>query len=107
MRPIADPSLVVIWGRTGNRFMHLGAICRFSRRCLRSVLTLVRFNIPMCERLEEHFVAALEDESPPGFAEHLADCPRCQNDLERLTLLDKELKKTLAVPANLFEIWRV
>jgi hypothetical protein len=58
----------------------------------------------MCERIEEHFVATLEDESLSGFEEHLADCPRCQNDLERLTLLNKELKKVLTVPDLFSEI---
>jgi hypothetical protein len=52
----------------------------------------------MCERVEEHLVATLEDESLSGFEEHLVDCPRCQNGLARLTLLNKELKEALTVP---------
>ena len=49
----------------------------------------------LCEKIEDYFAGVLQGDNRVSFEGHLKVCPVCRNGLERLILLDKELRETL------------
>ncbi len=49
----------------------------------------------LCEKIEDYFAGVLQGDTRVSFEGHLKVCSACHNSLERLILLDRELRETL------------
>lgn len=53
----------------------------------------------LCDRAEDYFAGVLVGKARERFQEHLISCARCRKRLRELRVLDRALRKALAMDA--------